>query len=97
MVGVCGHPLRHADLCVLEHIVAGIMVKMMPNMIGLVIGVLIGFVLSTIVALIVSIPTLRLKGDYLAIATLGFAEIVRILAQNMEIKWSSRTGVEFQN
>lgn len=64
---------------------AGIMVKMIPNMTGLVIGVLIGFVLSTIVALIVSIPTLRLKGDYLAIATLGFAEIVRILVQNMEI------------
>ena len=64
---------------------AGIMVKMMPNMTGLAIGVLIGFALSTIVALIVSIPTLRLKGDYLAIATLGFAEIVRILVQNMEI------------
>jgi len=33
--------------------------------------------------LIVGIPTLRLKGDYLAIATLGVAEIIRILILNM--------------
>ena len=36
-----------------------------------------------VVALIVGIPTLRLKGDYLAIATLGVAEIIRILILNM--------------
>ena len=29
--------------------------------------------------LIVGIPSLRLKGDYLAIVTLGFAEIIRIV------------------
>lgn len=86
VIGVCGQfSLGHAGFMCIGAYCAGIMVKMMPNMTGLVIGVLIGFVLSTIVALIVSIPTLRLKGDYLAIATLGFAEIVRILVQNMEI------------
>lgn len=86
VIGICGQfSLGHAGFMCIGAYCAGIMVKMMPNMTGLVIGVLIGFVLSTIVALIVSIPTLRLKGDYLAIATLGFAEIVRILVQNMEI------------
>ena len=86
VIGVCGQfSLGHAGFMCIGAYCAGIMVKMIPNMTGLVIGVLIGFVLSTIVALIVSIPTLRLKGDYLAIATLGFAEIVRILVQNMEI------------
>lgn len=86
VIGVCGQfSLGHAGFMCIGAYCAGIMVKMMPNMTGLVIGVLIGFVLSTIVSLIVSIPTLRLKGDYLAIATLGFAEIVRILVQNMEI------------
>lgn len=86
VIGVCGQfSLGHAGFMCIGAYCAGIMVKMMPNMTGLAIGVLIGFVLSTIVALIVSIPTLRLKGDYLAIATLGFAEIVRILVQNMEI------------
>ena len=35
-----------------------------------------------IVALIFGLPTLRLKGDYLAIATLGMAEIIRIIIVN---------------
>ena len=87
VIGVCGQfSLGHAGFMCIGAYCAGIMVKMMPNMTGLAIGVLIGFALSTIVALIVSIPTLQwLKVDYLAIATLGFAEIVRILVQNMEI------------
>ena len=34
--------------------------------------------------LIVGIPSLRLRGDYLAIATLGFAEIIRIVFLNIE-------------
>lgn len=42
-----------------------------------------GFV-AAIAGVIIGIPTLRLKGDYLAIATLGFGEIVRILALNTE-------------
>ncbi|WP_313757295.1 branched-chain amino acid ABC transporter permease [Tissierella sp.] len=42
-----------------------------------------GFV-AAISGVIIGIPTLRLKGDYLAIATLGFGEIVRILALNTE-------------
>ena len=64
---------------------AGIITKMIPTIGGLIIGILVGFVLSAILAIIVSVPTLRLRGDYLAIATLGFAEIVRIMAQNMKI------------
>ena len=64
---------------------AAIMVKSMPNMGGFAIGIVIGLIISAIAALIVSIPTLRLRGDYLAIATLGFSEIIRIVVLNMEI------------
>jgi len=32
----------------------------------------------------VGIPSLRLKGDYLAIVTLGFGEIIRVIVQNMD-------------
>jgi branched-chain amino acid transport system permease protein len=39
----------------------------------------LGVVISSIVAIIVGIPTLRLKGHYLAMATLGFASIVHII------------------
>ena len=35
--------------------------------------------------LLVGLPTLRLKGDYLAIATLGFGEIIRVTILNMKI------------
>jgi branched-chain amino acid transport system permease protein len=34
--------------------------------------------------LLVGIPTLRLRGDYLAIVTLGFGEIIRVILQNMD-------------
>ncbi|TVR71574.1 MAG: branched-chain amino acid ABC transporter permease [Spirochaetaceae bacterium] len=39
-------------------------------------------VLSTLAGILLALPVLRLRGDYLAIVTLGFAEIVRILLNN---------------
>jgi ABC-type branched-subunit amino acid transport system permease subunit len=39
---------------------------------------------AAVVGLIVGMPALRLRGDYLAIATLGMAEIIRILIQNSQ-------------
>ncbi|HYF35893.1 MAG TPA: branched-chain amino acid ABC transporter permease [Prosthecobacter sp.] len=44
----------------------------------------LGGLLAAIVGLGVGIPTLRLRGDYLAIVTLGFGEIIRVIAQNTE-------------
>ena len=37
-----------------------------------------------IVGLLIGIPTLRLKGDYLCIATLGLGEIIRNVATNLQ-------------
>ena len=72
VIGICGQfSLGHAGFMCIGAYAAGIITKMMPNFGGFVLGILVGFVLSAIVALIVSIPTLRLRGDYLAIATLG--------------------------
>lgn len=48
------------------------------------IGVLLSGVMAALAGILIGIPTLRLKGDYLAIATLGFGEIVRILALNTD-------------
>lgn len=39
---------------------------------------------AAIMGLVIGIPTLRLKGDYLAIATLGFGEIIRIIGLNID-------------
>ena len=44
----------------------------------------IGAVLAGIVGFIVGLPSLKLKGDYLAIVTLGFGEIIRIVTINIE-------------
>ncbi len=39
-------------------------------------------ILATVAGVLLGAPTLRLRGDYLAIVTLGFGEIARIVAQN---------------
>lgn len=47
-------------------------------------AILIGACVAAIAGLLVGIPSLRLKGDYLAIVTLGFAEIIRIVILNID-------------
>lgn len=49
---------------------------------GFYLSILLGMVITAFIALVVGIPTLRLKGDYLAIATLGVSEIIRIAIVN---------------
>jgi branched-chain amino acid transport system permease protein len=44
----------------------------------------LGVALTMLAGLILGAPTLRLRGDYLAIVTLGFGEIIRITANNTE-------------
>lgn len=44
----------------------------------------LGAAFAALAGLVVGLPSLRLKGDYLAIVTLGFGEIVRIVIQNQE-------------
>jgi len=39
---------------------------------------------AALAGLLVGIPSLRLRGDYLALVTLGFGEIIRVLLQNFE-------------
>ena len=49
-----------------------------------IVGILGAAILAAVAGIIIGIPTLRLKGDYLAIATLGFGEIVRIIGLNTD-------------
>ncbi len=50
----------------------------------LILMMLVGAVAASISGFIVGLPSLRLRGDYLAIVTLGFGEIIRILVQNID-------------
>ncbi|MHB1314139.1 MAG: branched-chain amino acid ABC transporter permease [Christensenellales bacterium] len=47
------------------------------------IGLISGAILAAVFGIIVGIPALRLRGDYLAIITLGFGEIIRVVIQNL--------------
>ena len=49
-----------------------------------IVGIIAAALFAAIAGLLIGIPTLRLKGDYLAIATLGFGEIVRIIGLNWD-------------
>jgi branched-chain amino acid transport system permease protein len=53
-------------------------------------ALLAGGLLAAVAGLLVGIPTLRLRGDYLAIVTLGFGEIIRVIFQNMNAVGGAR-------
>ena len=49
------------------------------------VGIVLGGLFATLIALIIGLPTIRLRGLYLAIATMGFGEVVRVIALNLDI------------
>ncbi|WIV12990.1 branched-chain amino acid ABC transporter permease [Proteiniborus sp. MB09-C3] len=49
-----------------------------------IVGLLAAGLAAALAGIFIGIPTLRLKGDYLAIATLGFGEIIRIIGLNTD-------------
>lgn len=83
--------LGHAGFMSVGAFTAGIITKAISASWGwesaaaLPIALLAGGLLAAVMGLIIGIPALRLKGDYLAIITLGFGEIIRVMIQNLEI------------
>ncbi len=45
---------------------------------------LVGVVIAGLTGILLGLPVLRLRGDYLAIVTLGFGEVIRVLANNLD-------------
>lgn len=54
----------------------------LPNFLTFAISLIVGGLVAALVGFLIGLPTLRLRGDYLAIATLGFGEIIRVLFLN---------------
>lgn len=50
-----------------------------------VLALVVGGLVAAVAGVLIGVPTLRLKGDYLAIATLGFGEILRVIAINLKV------------
>ena len=89
-------PLGHAGFMAVGAYAGGIFMKAMPVQELLKAGntgaaipyILLALLISAIVAgifgIIIGIPALRLRGDYLAIITLGFGEIIRVILTNID-------------
>src|SRR5215207_679358 len=45
---------------------------------------ILGIVAAAVTGILLGLPVLRLRGDYLAIVTLGFGEMIRVLARNLD-------------
>ena len=56
----------------------------LPALLVLIIASLAGGVAAGIVGIVIGTPSLRLRGDYLGIVTIGFAEIIRIFFVNFQ-------------
>lgn len=59
-----------------------------------IVAVILGGLLAAGAAFIIGAPVLRLKGDYLAIATLGFSEIIRIVITNAQTITNGPLGIK---
>lgn len=58
------------------------------------VALLIGGLLAAGLAFLIGLPCLRLRGDYLAIATLGFSEIIRIVITNAQALTNGAQGLK---
>ncbi|MDD6615926.1 MAG: branched-chain amino acid ABC transporter permease [Lachnospiraceae bacterium] len=65
--------------------------KGIPTFILFLLAILTGGIAAAITGVLVGIPTLKLRGDYLAIVTVAFAEIIRVAFTNFEITGGGRT------
>ena len=88
VVGFLGElSLGHAGfMCVGAYLggkVAAVLAQSMGNsIVTLILSVLVGGAVAAVCGVIIGLPALRLKGDYLAIVTLAFGEIVKSIFQN---------------
>src|SRR5262249_57589187 len=64
--------------------------RMAQDTVLLLLGLSAGALAAGIAGLAVGIPSLRLRGDYLAIVTLGFGEIIRVLILNIDAIGAAR-------
>ena len=79
-------PLGHAGFMAVGAYASALFLRAVPNLpefVAFPLGIILGGVVSGIFGILIGIPALRLKGDYLAIITLGFGEIIRVVLLNI--------------
>lgn len=76
-------------------IVQGVLFKSINNgIITLLISIIVGGIVSGVIGFIISVPVLKLSGDYLAIVTLAFGQIIKSLINNIYLG-VDKTGFHF--
>ena len=89
LVGICGElSLGHAGFMGIGAftgiIVTSVLAEAVPNgIVRLVLAMIIGGVVAAAIGFVIGIPVLRLRGDYLAIVTLAFGEIMKNVFGNL--------------
>ena len=87
-VGYLGQlPLGHAGFMAVGAYASAILLRSLPEGARgplFPISIIFGGIVALIFGLIIGLPALRLKGDYLAIITLGFGEIIRVVITNID-------------
>lgn len=78
----------HAGFMAVGAYVSGITARLLHLPVWL--SIPVGVMAAALVAVAVGLPTLRLKGDYFVIATLGFGEVVRLIVENLEVTGGAR-------
>ena len=97
-VGCLGQiTLGHAGFMSVGAYTAALFTKsgVIPGFSGYIVGILLGGMVAGVVGIIIGIPALRLKGDYLAIITLAFGEIIRVLIEYFDFTGGAQglTGI----
>lgn len=83
IVGFTGQfSLGHAGFMAVGAYVSAVMTLKLGQ--PFIVAILAGAIVSFFLGVLIGLPTLRLKGDYLAIATLGFGEIIRGVIVNID-------------
>ena len=74
--------------------VSGVLAGSVPAIPRLIIAIIFGMLLTALAGFLIGIPVLKLQGDYLAIVTLAFGQIVMNLIMNLYVAFDS-TGLKF--
>ncbi|EHL17869.1 hypothetical protein HMPREF9630_01394 [Peptoanaerobacter stomatis] len=90
--------LGHAGFMSIGAYTAGLFTKsgLIPGFAGYIVALILGGLVAAIIGLGIGIPALRLKGDYLAILTLAFCEIIRVLIEFFKFTGGAKglTGIK---
>ncbi len=83
-------PAQKETMWILEPLIWPLSVIQAPFFVA----VLLGGLIAALCGLLIAIPVLRLGGDYLGIATLGFAEIIRVVLTNLSFITNGALGIK---